>query len=325
VRNNLDDRAILYLLEIFFLATEKRHIAHEKEVDKLVDPLTQAKLATMGYVPSLENPMISQMYGPSGVEWWESYIKEANITPAQAEKVAEMKERLWKVDSELRVERSLIDKQIKEFYLKKLKLVPNLNVGDNANFKTSSTLDMSEVIEFARQLNTLKKNFIAQRTLVLEIQCQLGKILQPRQHAVLLLKINKSRAFDWPRHVQTLKSAWQLFSDKSQNLNGGAGTSPSLMSLLGNQPLNFPPSQQLPTTNNTSNSANIIINGNIQNTFIHNHPLHTQHTSQQFSTQHYAPASSQQHPASQNQPPQQAQTQPSHHPNYSNFHSQQLP
>lgn len=49
--------------------------------------------------------------------------------------------------------------------------------------------DMAEVIEFARQLNNLKKNFVAQRTLVLEIQCQLTKILQPRQHAILMLKV----------------------------------------------------------------------------------------------------------------------------------------
>lgn len=47
VKNNLDDRTISYLLQIFFLATEKRHIAHEKEVDKLVDPLTQAKLGIL--------------------------------------------------------------------------------------------------------------------------------------------------------------------------------------------------------------------------------------------------------------------------------------
>lgn len=47
--------------------------------------------------------MIAQMYGPSGVEWWEAYMKEANITPEQAEKMTEMRERLWKVDGDLRV------------------------------------------------------------------------------------------------------------------------------------------------------------------------------------------------------------------------------
>ena len=47
VKNNLDDRSISHLLQMFFLATEKRHIAHEKEVEKLVDPLTQAKLGML--------------------------------------------------------------------------------------------------------------------------------------------------------------------------------------------------------------------------------------------------------------------------------------
>ncbi len=46
VKSNLDERSISYLLQVFFLAAEKRHIAHEKEIEKLVDPLTQAKLGT---------------------------------------------------------------------------------------------------------------------------------------------------------------------------------------------------------------------------------------------------------------------------------------
>ena len=47
--------------------------------------------------------MISQMYGPSGQEWWDLYIKEAGVLPEQAEKMKEMRERLWKIDGELRV------------------------------------------------------------------------------------------------------------------------------------------------------------------------------------------------------------------------------
>lgn len=74
-------------------------------------------------------------------------------------------------------------------------------------------LDMGEVIEFARQLNCLKKNFVSQRVLMIDVQTQLNKILTPRQHAILLLRINASRTFDWPRHVQTLRSAWQLFAE----------------------------------------------------------------------------------------------------------------
>lgn len=71
----------------------------------------------------------------------------------------------------------------------KLKLVPSLHIESQQNYNNVSSLDMAEVIDFARQLNNLKKNFTAQRTLILEIQCQLTKILQPRQHAILMLKV----------------------------------------------------------------------------------------------------------------------------------------
>jgi len=49
-----------------------------------------------------------------------------------------------------------------------------------------------------------------------DVQSQLNKILTPRQHAILLLRVNASRTFDWPRHVQTLRSAWQLFAEEKQ-------------------------------------------------------------------------------------------------------------
>lgn len=44
VKNNADDKSISYLLQLFFLAIEKRHTIANKEIDKLVNPLTQAKL-----------------------------------------------------------------------------------------------------------------------------------------------------------------------------------------------------------------------------------------------------------------------------------------
>jgi hypothetical protein len=44
VKNNADDKSISYLLQLFFLAIEKRHSVANKEIDKLVNPLTQAKL-----------------------------------------------------------------------------------------------------------------------------------------------------------------------------------------------------------------------------------------------------------------------------------------
>jgi len=215
VKNNADDKSISYLLQLFFLAIEKRHTIANKEIDKLVNPLTQAKLATMGYVPAMENPIVSSISGPSGNEWWAVYAQEARMTEEQARSIRELRERHWKLDTELRVERNTLDRSIKDFFLQNLKLIPNVK-DPKHRFVSGSNgggLDMGEVIEFARQLNCLKKNFVSQRVLMIDVQTQLNKILTPRQHAILLLRINASRTFDWPRHVQTLRSAWQLFAE----------------------------------------------------------------------------------------------------------------
>jgi len=215
VKNNADDKLLMYLLQLFFLAIEKRHIVANKEIDKLVNPLTQAKLATMGYVPAMENPIVANISGPNGNEWWAIYAQEARMTEEQARSIKELRERHWKLDAELRVERNTLDKAIKDFFLQNLKLIPNgRDLKNRFVSGTGGGLDMGEVIEFARQLNCLKKNFVAQRTLMLDVQSQLNKILTPRQHAMLLLRINASRTFDWPRHVQTLRSAWQLFAEE---------------------------------------------------------------------------------------------------------------
>jgi len=216
VRNNADDKSLSYLLQLFFLSIEKRHSVANKEIDKLVNPLTQAKLATMGYVPAMENPIVSNISGPNGNEWWAVYAQEARMTEEQARSIRELRERHWKLDAELRVERNALDKLIKDFFLQNLKLIPSVRDPKNrfVSGQGNTGLDMGEVIEFARQLNCLKKNFVAQRTLMVDVQAQLNKILTPRQHALLLLRINASRTFDWPRHVQTLRSAWQLFAEE---------------------------------------------------------------------------------------------------------------
>jgi len=215
VKNNADDRNLSYLLQLFFLAIEKKNSLSEKEIEKLVNPLTQAKLATMGYAPILENPIVSEMSGPSGNEFWISFIAEAQVTEEQARSIKELRDRHWKLDADLRQERRALDKVVKDFYLHKMRVLPTFEKMPELAQQTS-TLDMGEVIEFARQLNFLKKNFIAQRSLLLDVHSHLSKIFSPRQHAMMLIRINARRTLDWPRHAQTLKSAWQLFSDEKQ-------------------------------------------------------------------------------------------------------------
>lgn len=50
-----------------------------------------------------------------------------------------------------------------------------------------------DAIELSRKLNSLKKNFCAQRNLMINAFSRLGQVLNPRQQALLLLKL---RIFD---------------------------------------------------------------------------------------------------------------------------------
>jgi len=219
VKCNVDDQSLTILLRLYFHSAEKRHAVANKEIDKLINPLTQAKLATMGYTPSLENPIVSCLSGPAGDAWWVSYSLEAQMTDEQIRRVRDVRDRHCMLDAELREQRLAIDQSIKAFYLQNLRLVPNLR-DVQSRFVSGSTgtkLDMADIVQFAQQLNCLRKNWTAQRVLMVDVQTQLNKILTPRQHALLIIRLAACRTFDWPRHVQTLRSAWQLFGETVNN------------------------------------------------------------------------------------------------------------
>jgi hypothetical protein len=216
IKRNADDNAVSYLLQLFHLIVEKRHHVFEKEVEKLVNPFAQAKLAMLGYAPVLDNPSVSSISGPNADGWWSQYISEAKVTREQRHKLKQMREELWKIDHDLRQERTILDKSIKEFYLHKMRVIPNYPVfrpdqalapvrdqSANSSTQPTSTLpdvtapaqpdnnnvDVSDIIELSRKLNTLKKNFCTQRNLMLNAFARLSQLLSPRQQAMLLVRI----------------------------------------------------------------------------------------------------------------------------------------
>ncbi|EGG16564.1 putative basic-leucine zipper transcription factor [Cavenderia fasciculata] len=166
-----DERSLIYLLQLFHISIEKRHAIVEKEVEKMVHPYTQAKLAAMGYVPSLENPMISSISGPSSDNWWSRYMTAAAITDEQAKAIKELRANHWKADIELRNERE------------------------------------NEILEFTRKLESLKKNFVKQRTLMEDTHSALSSILTPKQEAMLLVRVHASSRYDFA-NMEMLKNVW---------------------------------------------------------------------------------------------------------------------
>nr|BAP16680.1 putative basic-leucine zipper (bZIP) transcription factor [Acytostelium subglobosum] len=227
-----DDRSLIYLLQLFHLSIEKRHSIIEREVEKMVHPYTQAKLAAMGYVPSLENPMISSISGPSSDGWWLKYMQEAQITEEQAQAIKPLRSNHWKADIELRNERERLDRSIKEFYLSKVMVFPtnerlnksfaaNLSITDapmpqpiNNTIADTNAVDISEILEFTRKLEHLKKNFVKQRTLMEDTHAALSAILTPRQEAMLLVRVHYSTRYDFA-NMEMLKNVWGSVSKDS--------------------------------------------------------------------------------------------------------------
>eukprot|EP00026_Physarum_polycephalum_P007338 Phypoly_transcript_07397.p1 GENE.Phypoly_transcript_07397~~Phypoly_transcript_07397.p1 ORF type:complete len:327 (+),score=69.58 Phypoly_transcript_07397:547-1527(+) len=208
IKMNVEDRVVDYFMQTFFVAANKLHAAFLKDVDELVNPFTQVSLASLGYMTSLEYPEISQNQVGG---WWDSFILSANLTLDQSTKLREVIDKLCKRDSELRMERGVLDKQVKQFYMHKLMIVPLLTT----TMQPSEQLDTKTILDFTWLLNRLKSNIVTSKSLLLNTQTQIGAILTPRQHASLILTVCHSRFFEWPYHAQVLRAAWEMVSRSS--------------------------------------------------------------------------------------------------------------
>lgn len=244
LKNNSEDRVVEYLLQAFFLAAGKLHNANMKEINEMVNPFTQASLVAMGYVPSMEFPEVTaaQIGG-----WWDTFVASANLAPDQANKLQDVINKLCKQDCELRMERGVLDKQIKQFYLHKLMVFPLLNTSP----APSEQLDTKTILDFTWLLNRLKTNICTQKSLLLNSQTAISAILTPRQHAYLCLNVCQTRVFEWPHHAQTLRAAWELVSRSETSqaptplspLSPLSPSSPSSVSSY-DSPQYYPPSPQ---------------------------------------------------------------------------------
>jgi hypothetical protein len=162
-------------------------------------------LASLGYITSIEYPEVSSAQVGT---WWDSFIASSNLTPDQTTKLREVIDKLCKRDCELRMEREVLDKQVKQFYLNKLMIVPLMNT----TTKPTEQLDGKTILDFTWLLNRLKTNIIQQKSLLLNTQPLISAILTPRQHASLVLTLCHSRFFEWPYHAQVLRAAWDMVS-----------------------------------------------------------------------------------------------------------------
>jgi hypothetical protein len=72
-------------------------------------------------MPSMDFPEITLTQAGG---WWEAFGAAGGLSPDQSARMQDIINKLCKRDCELRMERGVIDKQIKQFYLNKLMIVP---------------------------------------------------------------------------------------------------------------------------------------------------------------------------------------------------------
>eukprot|EP01133_Synstelium_polycarpum_P010707 gene10707-12453_t len=221
-----DERTLVYLLHLFHVAIAKRYAIAEREVEKIVHPYTQSKLAAMGYVPRNDRPLVNIM-GPASDGWFSLFKTEACLTDEQSAKLEALRGEHDRQDNQLRVDREQLDREIKKFYHTKILVLPNSpdDLGDaltmgpvqtpslpypTANEATpivNSPLEISQILDFARKLECLKKNFIRQRNLMMDTLSSLSTILTPKQEAMLLVRVHFNTTYDFA-HMELLKDVW---------------------------------------------------------------------------------------------------------------------
>ncbi|GAM23217.1 hypothetical protein SAMD00019534_063920 [Acytostelium subglobosum LB1] len=233
-----DERTLVYLLHLFHTAIGKRYAIAEKEVEKIVHPYTQSKLASMGYVPKGDRPLFN-ISGSAADGWFALFKSEANISEEQNVKLEALRQDHDKQEQVLRIEREQLDKEIKNFYYTKILVLPDTSeCCSNSEFNTptmsgmaatvtlpqpaephivnSSPLEISQILDFARKLDMLKKNFICSRNLSSDTISGLSNILTPRQEAMLLVRIHLNTTYDFA-HMELLKDVWTNIANQNKS------------------------------------------------------------------------------------------------------------
>eukprot|EP01112_Ceratiomyxa_fruticulosa_P013538 TRINITY_DN3807_c0_g4_i3.p1 TRINITY_DN3807_c0_g4~~TRINITY_DN3807_c0_g4_i3.p1 ORF type:complete len:359 (+),score=60.46 TRINITY_DN3807_c0_g4_i3:679-1755(+) len=269
-KKNEDDKTLAYLLQLIHLTIDKRNAAFEKDLEKVINPFTQARLAVLGYVPDVERSGVGLLLmGPTEEAWWNKYFDIAKVGQEQQEKILAILADCREKDTELRRERIKLDEQIKNFFITNISLLPmypHLRLDDDnqpvlsqastpltytslsegpmgpggnpyLNHNPYTQLSISDVVLFIRHLEAMRKSFTAQRGVMYELYGKISKILTPRQEAILMVRIQRQQTYD-PANTQVVWDMWKSLSNNSGNVDNG----PSIPFLLGNTTPAPPPS-----------------------------------------------------------------------------------
>eukprot|EP01113_Clastostelium_recurvatum_P025130 TRINITY_DN3020_c0_g1_i1.p1 TRINITY_DN3020_c0_g1~~TRINITY_DN3020_c0_g1_i1.p1 ORF type:complete len:602 (+),score=224.21 TRINITY_DN3020_c0_g1_i1:154-1959(+) len=257
------EKQIAYLMHMAAVGFSKRRVHVERDVEKIINPFTQAKLAVMGYVPALEHPGIGALAGAAGDMWWNRFFEAANVSAEQQDKIQALRRNHHCMDALLRQQRVKLDHDIKEFFMHKLSLMPtyprvdqdvDLDVPPVASSNgvleaNKRPVEMADLVNFVRQLDALRKTYTGQYSLLWESHELLGQILLPRQEAILMIRLHKHQRYD-VANVEVLRNMWRsLMSAESPTPSTSSVPHLNLSSLSA-------AAHEASLANNTNNGSN---------------------------------------------------------------------
>lgn len=160
---------------------------------QLINPKMQERLVRLEGVPP---QMADQQIGA-----WLQHVSQF-VSPEQTHKLAELKHRHMAEREAIWTERSLINRDIKEFYQEKL-------AGERLN--TPVKLEQSVVLALTNKLEQLKKNLAREAELNNASVQEFSRLLTPYQEAIITIK-HYTYYKDKISAIQMLNNVWSVLS-----------------------------------------------------------------------------------------------------------------
>eukprot|EP01113_Clastostelium_recurvatum_P010164 TRINITY_DN1499_c0_g1_i1.p1 TRINITY_DN1499_c0_g1~~TRINITY_DN1499_c0_g1_i1.p1 ORF type:complete len:462 (+),score=116.95 TRINITY_DN1499_c0_g1_i1:201-1388(+) len=220
LRDPTSDDKLVFFLRQFWANVERVQHAVTLEIDKLVNPASQAKLAMGGYgIVNFENPVMQSFPAAS---WWGTFVQEARVTQEQLQSIQRImtfmlpipfylsilwyipcslilaslviKETTLQTEVGLFAERQQLDRDIKQFYFHTARIACALTPGSESESSLEglsmqpTPIGYHDMLEFSKKMTLLKNNFVSHRKVILNAHIQIGQQLTPRQQAMLLVR-----------------------------------------------------------------------------------------------------------------------------------------
>jgi len=197
---NATDEDLRILLHALHEHMGKRQQLLNKEAMQLINPKLQERMARLEATP--QQHQVDESIG----QWLDQVAQF--VSPAQIEKLAELKQKHMAARAAIWEERALINADIKQFYQEKV-------AAERLNTPGSNRLDQIALGALTQKLEALKRNLLREDELNTISVTEFSQILTPQQEATITLK-HYSHYKDKLSAIHMLNNVWTALSKQDK-------------------------------------------------------------------------------------------------------------